>query len=80
VRWADLAGYGACILVFMTFYVKDMVQLRLLALCSNVAFLFYACPLDLLSIVALHGALIPINICRLIAACGDNAVERGVRS
>jgi hypothetical protein len=79
VRWVDLAGYCASILVFMTFYMKDMVRLRLLALCSNVAFLLYACPSHLFPIVALHGALIPINIRRLIVACRDNTVERDVR-
>lgn len=76
MRWVDLAGYSASILVFATFYMKDMIQLRLLALCSNVAFLFYACPSHLFPIMALHGALIPVNVCRLIAACRGNVVER----
>jgi hypothetical protein len=80
VQWVDLPGYSASILVFMTFYMKDMIKLRLLALCSNVAFLIYACPLHLFPILVLHGALIPINVCRLIAACRDNAVARGVRA
>jgi hypothetical protein len=68
VRWVDLAGYVACSLVFLTFYMKGMIPLRLVALCSNVAFLVYACTLHLLPIVILHGALIPVNVCRLIAA------------
>jgi hypothetical protein len=73
VRWVDFAGYGASLLVFMTFYMKDMIKLRSLALCSNVAFLFYAFPSHLFPILALHGALIPINICRLLVACRDQA-------
>jgi hypothetical protein len=40
----------------------------LVALCSNVAFLIYAGTLHLLPIMILHGALIPVNVCRLIAA------------
>jgi hypothetical protein len=80
VQWVDLAGYSASILVFVTFYMKDVIKLRLLALCSNVAFLIYACPLHLFPILALHGALIPINVCRLIAAYRGNTVTRGTRA
>jgi hypothetical protein len=73
VRWVDLAGYIASSLVFLTFYMKGMIPLRLVALCSNVAFLVYAGALHLLPIVILHGALIPVNVFRLMAARrGDN--------
>jgi hypothetical protein len=68
VRWVDLAGYVASSLVFMTFYMRGMVSLRLVALCSNVAFLIYAFSLHLAPIAILHSALIPMNISRLITA------------
>jgi hypothetical protein len=68
VQRVDLAGYIASSLVFMTFYMRGMVALRLVALCSNVAFLIYAFSLHLAPIVILHGALIPVNVSRLIAA------------
>jgi hypothetical protein len=67
VQWVDFAGYVASALVFLTFYMRGMVALRLVALCSNVAFLIYALTLQLAPIVILHGALIPVNVCRLIA-------------
>ena len=35
---------------------------------GNVAFLIYACTLHLAPIVILHGALIPVNVSRLMAA------------
>jgi hypothetical protein len=75
VRWVDLAGYIASSLVFVTFYMRGMVPLRLVALCSNVAFLFYAGALHLLPIVLLHGALIPVNVCRLVAALRGEGVN-----
>jgi CRP/FNR family cyclic AMP-dependent transcriptional regulator len=75
VRWVDLAGYIASSLVFLTFYMRGMIPLRLIALCSNVAFLVYACTLHLLPIVILHGALIPVNICRLMAARRSDSVK-----
>jgi hypothetical protein len=68
VRWVDLAGYVASSLVFLTFYMKDMIPLRLVALCSNVAFLIYAGSLHLAPIFILHSALIPINARRLLCA------------
>jgi hypothetical protein len=71
----DLAGYIASSLVFLTFYMRGMIPLRLVALCSNVAFLVYAGALHLLPIVILHGALIPVNVCRLIAARRGGSVN-----
>jgi hypothetical protein len=64
----DFAGYIASSLVFLTFYMRGMVPLRLVALCSNFAFLVYACTLHLAPIVILHGALIPVNVYRLMTA------------
>src|SRR3979490_637694 len=68
VRWVDLAGYVASSLVFLTFYMKDMIPLRVIALCSNVVFLIYAGTLHLAPIFILHSALIPINARRLFSA------------
>ncbi|MCA1455070.1 hypothetical protein I6F35_17840 [Bradyrhizobium sp. BRP22] len=73
--WVDLAGYIACSLVFLTFYMKGMIPLRLVALCSNFAFLVYAFALHLIPIMILHGALIPVNVIRLIAALRENSAR-----
>ena len=74
MRWVDLSGYIASSLVFLTFYMKGMIPLRLVALCSNVAFLVYAGALHLLPIVILHGALIPVNVHRLVTALRGEGV------
>ena len=74
MQWVDLAGYIASSLVFLTFYMKDMISLRLVALCSNVAFLVYASSLHLAPIAILHSALIPVNVLRLIAAMRERGV------
>jgi hypothetical protein len=68
VRWVEFSGYVASSLVFLTFYMRGMASLRLIALCSNAAFLIYAGSLHLLPILLLHGALIPVNACRLRTA------------
>ena len=78
VGWIDVAGYVACALVFLTFYMKGMVQLRLVALCSNVAFLVYAFSLHLAPIAILHSALIPVNVIRLIAALRESNIRLAI--
>lgn len=63
---ADLTGYFASFLVFSTFYMKGMLPLRLMAIASNLAFFAYAWLGGLTPILLLHGALLPLNVLRLI--------------
>jgi hypothetical protein len=63
---ADFAGYLASFLVFSTFYMKRMIPLRLIAIASNIAFITYAWLDDLTPILVLHGALLPLNLYRLV--------------
>ena len=35
---AEVNGYVAAVLVFMTFYMKTMIPLRTVGICSNCAF------------------------------------------
>ena len=60
----DVAGYIAAALVFLTFYMKTLVPLRILAIGSNVAFLLYGYLADLTPILILHGFLLPLNLWR----------------
>jgi CRP/FNR family transcriptional regulator, cyclic AMP receptor protein len=62
----DLFGYFASFLVFTTFYMKRMIPLRLTAIASNVAFISYAWLDHLTPILILHGALLPLNLYRLV--------------
>jgi hypothetical protein len=62
----DLFGYAASFLVFTTFYMRRMIPLRLTAIASNLAFISYAWPNQLTPILVLHGALLPLNLYRLV--------------
>jgi hypothetical protein len=73
MRSLDFVGYVACGLVLLTFYMKDMVGLRIAALCSNVAFLIYGVGLGLVPVMLLHAALIPMNAWRLLHALRGRA-------
>lgn len=65
MSYGEIAGYVASAFVFATFYVRTMVPLRVLAIVSNFAFISYAIMENLLPILLLHSALLPINIIRL---------------
>jgi hypothetical protein len=75
VRLIDISGYLASGLVLVTFCMKDMVSLRIAALCSNVAFLVYGIGLELMPVVVLHGALVPINLWRLTSALRPGGIS-----
>jgi hypothetical protein len=38
---AEMAGYLAAALVFLTFYMKTMIPLRMIGICSNCMFIIY---------------------------------------
>ncbi len=59
-------GYIASLLVFAAFYTKSMVPLRIAAIASNVAFIVYGWIDGLAPILVLHGALLPLNVLRLL--------------
>ena len=66
----NLLGYSAASLVLATFCAKSMVTLRVLALCSNVAFVIYAIAASLWPILLLHAVMFPLNLFRLGEALG----------
>lgn len=80
--WGELSGYAASLLVFAAFYMKGMVPLRLVAIASNAAFIIYALASGLMPILLLHGALLPLNVARILellrrSAEIDRAVSEG---
>jgi CRP/FNR family cyclic AMP-dependent transcriptional regulator len=61
----EIAGYLAAALVFLTFYMKTMIPLRLLGICSNCIFIAYAYLGGLHPVLVLHLILLPLNGLRL---------------
>lgn len=61
----ELLGYAASLLVFITFCMKTLLWLRIVAVVSNLAFIAYALGAQLYPILILHGVLLPMNIYRL---------------
>ncbi|MEL6575299.1 MAG: cyclic nucleotide-binding domain-containing protein [Pseudomonadota bacterium] len=85
-HWAELAGYLASGLVFLTFCMKTLIPLRVAAILSNIAFIAYSWGTGLLPVLILHAALLPLNLVRTAqqirlrnrvraAARGDISIE-----
>ena len=65
LSWVELSGYVASLLVFVAFYMKTMIPLRVVAILSNVAFITYAVGGHLYPVLILHSVLLPLNCIRL---------------
>lgn len=66
MRWIDMIGYLAAILMFSTFFMKKMIPLRALGASANVVFVIYASLVHVYPLLILHAALFPLNITRMI--------------
>ena len=65
VSSVELSGYIASLLVFVAFYMKMMIPLRMVAILSNVAFIIYGVGGRLYPVLILHTILLPLNLIRL---------------
>ena len=61
----DIVGYVGALLVFLAFWMKRMVPLRVVALGSNLAFLAYGLSAGAMPVWLLHTVLLPLNLWRL---------------
>jgi hypothetical protein len=68
---SQLLGWLAAAMTLATFVCRDMLRLRLLALAANAAFIGYGTSAELLPVLALHLALVPVNLWRLSDAFGQ---------
>jgi CRP-like cAMP-binding protein len=64
--WIELAGYVASALVFLTFYMRTMIPLRVVGILSNVAFMTYGLAGQVYPVFILHAILLPMNCIRLV--------------
>jgi hypothetical protein len=61
----EILGYTAAGLVLATFTMRTMIPLRILGIASNLAFIAYGYVADLIPVLGLHAALLPLNVYRL---------------
>src|SRR4029453_16139046 len=65
MNWIELTGYTASALVFLTFYMKTMIPLRVVGVLSNIAFMLYGLVGAVYPVLVLHAILLPLNCVRL---------------
>jgi hypothetical protein len=63
----DVLGYAASSAVLATFMMRTMLWLRLVAIASNLLFIFYGHLAHIMPVLLLHVALLPINFFRLFS-------------
>jgi CRP/FNR family transcriptional regulator, cyclic AMP receptor protein len=73
----DAWGYLASGLVLATFCMQTMVKLRIMAICSNLAFILYGYRAGLAPVLLLHLVLLPTNLVRLLQTVHMPADRRG---
>jgi uncharacterized membrane protein (GlpM family) len=59
--WTDTIGYFAAFLLVLTFFMRNMIQLRITAICSSLAWLVYGWVDALYPVIVLHSVLLPLN-------------------
>jgi len=64
--WIQALGFLAALLMFSTFYMKNMIPLRIIGMASNVTFIIYAGITHVWPLFVLHIVLLPMNFFRLI--------------
>jgi hypothetical protein len=62
---SDVLGYAASSAVLVSFLMRSMVPLRMVAILSNILFLSYGYFAHIHPVFILHAALLPINLARL---------------
>jgi hypothetical protein len=76
----NIIGYVASALVLTAFCMKEMIPLRVVGVCSNVAFLTYGLALGLVPVWSLHAILLPINCWRLWESISTSQLGSAHRS
>ena len=64
--WFEPIGYVGSLLMFMSFFMKTMIPLRITAICANVVMIAYTLIAGVLPIFILQSCLLPLNILRFI--------------
>jgi CRP-like cAMP-binding protein len=84
--WVQAIGYVGSVLMFLTFFMKTMIPLRMTAIAANVVMITYTALGHVYPVLILQSCLLPLNVLRFIqmkqlitrvkaAARGDFKIE-----
>lgn len=63
--WHEMIGCAAALLWLLTFFMRQMVALRAVALVASATWLTYGCADHIFPVIAVHSVLLPLNGFRL---------------
>ena len=78
--WPDLFGYLAAFLLLMTFFMRQMIPLRAVAIASSIAWLVFGWADHIYPVLCLHIILLPLNSTRLFQAVREKKLVLRQRS
>lgn len=62
----EIIGYVGSALMFLTFFMKTMIPLRMVAIAANVVMIAYTGSKGVIPILVLQSCLLPLNVFRLV--------------
>ncbi|HEY4055446.1 MAG TPA: cyclic nucleotide-binding domain-containing protein, partial [Kofleriaceae bacterium] len=65
-HWYEAIGYVGSIFMFMTFFMKTMIPLRITAITANIVMIVYTALAGILPVLILQSCLLPLNILRFV--------------
>jgi len=66
MRWFEPIGYVGSLLMFLTFFMKTMIPLRVTAIAANVVMIVYTASAGILPVLILQSCLLPLNVVRFV--------------
>jgi CRP/FNR family transcriptional regulator, cyclic AMP receptor protein len=65
-HWFEPIGYAGSVLMFLTFFMKTMIPLRVTAIAANVVMITYTALAGVIPVLVLQSCLLPLNILRFV--------------
>ena len=66
MSWIDMIGFAGSGFAIATYWMREMLALRLMAVLSCVCFIFYGISIGSYPLLAMEFVLLPINLFRLV--------------
>ena len=64
--WIEVIGFGGSILAILTYWMREMIPLRIAAVAGCVCFLTYGVLIGSYPLILMEATLLPINLYRLV--------------
>lgn len=65
-HWWEAIGYVGSLFMFLTFFMKTMIPLRITAITANVIMIIYTALAGILPVLILQSCLLPLNVLRFV--------------